>query len=144
MKKPWRKGPSISDVVATVYCERKSVLDRKFGQKRTAKVQMRALGGSMEHKRFEWQGNVRSAIDRRCYVATHLYGTDAPQTWALRQWRDTVLLPSVGGRLFVRVYYRVSPMVVSVMDRCPFIGYWLAVATRYAIDRIWFSGDRHV
>lgn len=52
-----------------------------------------------------------------CFIATALYGVDALETHALRQWRDKYLLPYRSGRLFVSIYYAVSPVLVSVLNR---------------------------
>lgn len=49
-----------------------------------------------------------------CYVATCVYGTyDCPEVWTLRRYRDDTLGLSWYGRLFVRVYYTVSPTLVK-------------------------------
>lgn len=49
-----------------------------------------------------------------CYIATMTYGAyDHPQVILLRQFRDNTLQTSFAGRLFVKVYYRVSPIMVS-------------------------------
>ena len=49
-----------------------------------------------------------------CYVATAVYGSyDCPQVWVLRRFRDEVLLPMCCGRLFVKTYYAVSPILLN-------------------------------
>lgn len=48
-----------------------------------------------------------------CYVATAVYGSyDCPEVWTLRRFRDYTLAESVFGRLFIRLYYAVSPTLV--------------------------------
>ncbi len=48
-----------------------------------------------------------------CYVATAVYGSyDCPQVWTLRRFRDRFLKKSLFGRLFIRLYYAVSPALV--------------------------------
>lgn len=48
-----------------------------------------------------------------CYIASCVYGSyDCPQVWTLRRFRDNTLAKSWYGRLFVRVYYSVSPILV--------------------------------
>ncbi|MBR5272501.1 MAG: hypothetical protein IKU25_03800 [Clostridia bacterium] len=48
-----------------------------------------------------------------CYVATCVYGSyDCPQVWTLRRYRDFCLSDTVFGRLFIKVYYKVSPFIV--------------------------------
>jgi len=47
---------------------------------------------------------------RGCYVATACYGSYyAPQVLVLRQYRDDVLEKSLIGRLFIQIYYFISP-----------------------------------
>lgn len=49
-----------------------------------------------------------------CYVATAVYGSyDCPEVWTLRRFRDYTLAESVLGRLFIRIYYAVSPTLVK-------------------------------
>ena len=50
-----------------------------------------------------------------CYVATAVYGSyDCPEVWTLRRFRDKVLAKSWYGRLFIRLYYAVSPTAVKL------------------------------
>lgn len=50
-----------------------------------------------------------------CYVATCVYGSyDCPQVWTLRRYRDETLGATWYGRLFIRVYYAVSPILVKL------------------------------
>ena len=49
-----------------------------------------------------------------CYIATAIYGSyDCPQVWTLRRYRDNVLSKSRYGRLFIRIYYAISPTLVK-------------------------------
>ncbi len=58
-----------------------------------------------------------------CYVATAVYGSyDCPEVWTLRRYRDDVLGRTWYGRLFIYVYYAVSPTLVK----------WFG-------DTVWFS-----
>ena len=52
-----------------------------------------------------------------CFIATTIYGADAPETNALRAWRDRTLMPSLAGRMLVRSYYDFSPRVVPLLKR---------------------------
>ena len=50
-----------------------------------------------------------------CYVATCVYGSyDCPQVWTLRRYRDNVLAKSWYGRLFIKIYYSISPTIVKL------------------------------
>ncbi len=45
-----------------------------------------------------------------CYIATAVYGSyDAPEVMTLRRFRDDVLLKHWWGKVFVKVYYIISP-----------------------------------
>lgn len=49
-----------------------------------------------------------------CYIATCVYGSyDCPEVWTLRRFRDDVLRQHSWGRMFVKVYYRISPGLVA-------------------------------
>lgn len=49
-----------------------------------------------------------------CYVATAVYGSyDCPEVWTLRRYRDYTLAETALGRLFIALYYAVSPTLVS-------------------------------
>lgn len=49
-----------------------------------------------------------------CYVATCVYGSyDCPPVWTLRRYRDNVLSRTAHGRLFIKLYYAVSPTLVK-------------------------------
>jgi len=48
-----------------------------------------------------------------CYVATAVYGSyDCPEVWTLRRFRDYSLAKTLGGRIFIKVYYAISPTLV--------------------------------
>ena len=49
-----------------------------------------------------------------CYVATCVYGSyDCPEVWTLRRYRDDTLGSTWYGRLFIRLYYAISPTIVK-------------------------------
>ena len=49
-----------------------------------------------------------------CYVATAVYGSyDCPQVWTLRRYRDETLSKTWYGRLFIKLYYKISPSLVA-------------------------------
>lgn len=72
------------------------------------------------------------ARDSRCFIATQVYGPAAPETERLREWRDEVLLKTHLGRWFVKLYYTVSPVVCSVIDKVPGLDYLV----RRLLDRL--------
>ena len=49
-----------------------------------------------------------------CYVATAVYGSyDCPEVWTLRRFRDYSLASTLFGRLFIMLYYAISPTLVK-------------------------------
>jgi hypothetical protein len=51
-----------------------------------------------------------------CYIATAVYGSyDAPEVLVLRQFRDQILQKYAIGRLFISIYYFISPRLVGVV-----------------------------
>lgn len=57
--------------------------------------------------------------NKGCYIATCVYGNyDCPQVWTLRRFRDGVLEETWYGRLFIKIYYKISPLLVRVFGNC--------------------------
>lgn len=53
-----------------------------------------------------------------CYIATCVYGSyDCPEVWTLRRFRDLYLSKSFFGRFFIRIYYKISPAIVSCFGK---------------------------
>ncbi|MDR0908323.1 MAG: sel1 repeat family protein [Spirochaetaceae bacterium] len=49
-----------------------------------------------------------------CYIATAVYGSyDAPSVMTLRHFRDEYLAKSLLGRLFISIYYKLSPQIAN-------------------------------
>ncbi len=67
-----------------------------------------------------------------CYIATCVYGSyDCPEVWTLRRYRDYTLGKSWYGRLFIKVYYRLSPKVVELFgDKLWFRDFWKSTLDR--------------
>lgn len=59
--------------------------------------------------------NEKPAEERRgCYIATSVYGSyDCPQVWTLRRYRDNTLASTWYGRIFIKCYYKISPILVK-------------------------------
>lgn len=68
-----------------------------------------------------------------CYVATCVYGSyDCPQVWTLRRFRDFKLSKSFLGRLFIKVYYKISPKIVKVFGNQN----WFKVFWKKQLDKM--------
>ena len=97
-------------------------------------------------RKKEWNNTVKSLkstgrcfkIKKRrkkkaCYVATCVYGSyDCPQVWVLRRYRDFYLRKSVFGRLFISVYYAISPQIVKLFGNTV----WFKRMWRVKLDRM--------
>jgi len=69
--------------------------------------------GNMGHSQL----NKLAKQDKRCFIASHVYGIDDPRTDYLRIWRDRVLLKTIYGQLFITTYYFISPYLVLMCKK---------------------------
>ena len=60
-----------------------------------------------------------SKKNNNCFIATVVYGYDAKETNQLRYWRDTELSKNVFGKIFIYMYYKISPHLVSLIKNNP-------------------------
>ena len=68
-----------------------------------------------------------------CYVATAVYGSyDCPEVWTLRRFRDEVLAKTWYGRLFIHLYYAVSPTAVKLFGD----SHWFQSFFRNRLDKM--------
>ena len=75
-------------------------------------VEFREKGISSEPEMYNVER--RKNESGACYVATCVYGSyDCPEVWALRRFRDYTLDLTWYGRLFIKCYYAVSPVIVK-------------------------------
>lgn len=71
--------------------------------------------------------------DGGCYIATAVYGSyDCPEVWTLRRFRDNVLVRSWCGRVFIKLYYGVSPALVKLFGKKE----WFNKICRPVLDKI--------
>lgn len=68
-----------------------------------------------------------------CYIATAVYGSyDCPPVWTLRRFRDRYLAKSWCGRVFIRLYYALSPKLVKAFKDTK----WFARICKCPLDRL--------
>lgn len=143
----WSQVPSSSELAALVRCERELVLTREYGERSSASRRAASERGMVFHAQAQeemerhhnaprqrpnrthgtppYPAGPRRTTDRRCFIATAVYGDDAEQTWELRLFRDTVLAPCRWGRSAIWVYYALSPSLVRWLLRHPVALPWV-------------------
>lgn len=68
-----------------------------------------------------------------CYVATSVYGSyNCPEVWTLRRYRDYTLAETWYGRLFIYLYYSVSPTLVKLFGETQ----WFKKMWKPKLDRM--------
>lgn len=86
------------------------------------------LSDAREHDRQHNSTSSTSSVNRSsgsstsssssCFVATAAYGSPLVEELdVLRLWRDKVLSKSFTGRAFIHVYYRIGPVLASIVAR---------------------------
>jgi len=74
----------------------------------------RKIAKSKDKKTTRVTSSISKTKKSGCYIATAVYGShDAPQVAALRYYRDEVLLKYIAGRMFVNLYYMISPGIAA-------------------------------
>lgn len=109
---------SATELAEMAFCEKRVLLAHQHGDRSTPEQRKAKARGLAAHERYLVEGRA-TASDRRCFVASCVYGPAAPETRLLRIYRDEVLLPRRWGRCLVAVYYRVGPLACHVLERSP-------------------------
>lgn len=74
-----------------------------------------------------------NAPKNKCFIATSTYNDPVhPQVLILSRFRDEILEDSLPGRLFIWIYYKVSPIVADFLDKNP----RLKPTSRHLLDRL--------
>lgn len=118
---------SASDVGRSEFCPN-SVALKYAGAKPSQRALAAQDRGNLKHEQF----NRQISTDKRCYVASYLYGVEDPRTETLRQFRDTTLQCSPGGRILIAFYYWLSPVVIKISKRAS----WIDRLLRRIVDRL--------
>lgn len=67
-----------------------------------------------------------------CYIATCVYGSyNCPEVWVLRRFRDNYLDNFFIGRIFIKLYYTASPILVKLFGNCK----WFKNGWKNILDR---------
>jgi hypothetical protein len=75
-----------------------------------------------------------------CYIATAVYGSyDCPQVWSLRRYRDNTLANNIIGRVFISIYYSISPIIVKVFGKSG----WFLKFCRRRLDKFVYKLEKN-
>lgn len=102
------KRISATELVSIVKCEKQSILNKERKFENDAYTEARRIEGIKAHAAFEKQ-NIQ---DKRCYIATAIYGQSAYETKVLRIWRDNYLQHTQTGKIIIKIYYKMSPLLL--------------------------------
>ncbi len=74
-------------------------------------------------EKFIVDHNLSNQVKRKgCFVATACYGDyNAPEVLILRQYRDQKLTATLFGRLFIEIYYLISPFFARIIEKSEFL-----------------------
>lgn len=113
-----------TDIAECCVCEQRVVFNHLRGKRRTAASRRLMHAGTAAHAELHREA-LRElpahADDARCFVATALWGAADPRTVALRKWRDRWLLKRRWGPAVTRLYYRLSPRLLTVIACAPWL-----------------------
>lgn len=112
---------SASELAQMAVCERQVLLRAKMGDRKTARQEVAAKWGNSVHDQIHREGHTPSYpqdrnADKRCFIATAVYGLDAPETTRLRRFRDEALIGNPLGKMLVALYYGISPPIARMLD----------------------------
>lgn len=71
-----------------------------------------------------------------CYIATYIYDSyDCPQVWVLRRFRDYILDTTWYGKIFIKCYYAISPILIKFFGRFK----WFKAFCKSRLDKMVLS-----
>ena len=128
-------GVSASDLAQMGVCERMVKFEHHCGRRRTSD-QLQAMDrGRRAHERFYLDRHDDGRSRGRCFVATLVFG-EAPETRALRLFRDQAMRPRPLGRRLIVLYHRLAPTVCKVLERRPEL---LPIVRRMLRGIVWLA-----
>lgn len=111
------KKVTASNLASMGSCERKILMEAKLGRRTSPSRRHAQAEGTNQHLKFfheavRSKSNVAASEAKPwCFVASLVYGADAPETKVLRNFRDRVLRQTRPGRSMIGFYYKKSPAV---------------------------------
>lgn len=115
---------SASELAQMGVCERLIKFEHKYGKAITKAQSLAMKRGQRAHEQFLRRAIVinpktetTTKVKPWCFIASSAFSPDAPETEALRQFRDVILRKSHVGRALIRRYYHLSPVIAGLMER---------------------------
>lgn len=103
--------------------------------------------GKEEFQPYQGKNHPSSTSKGGCYIATAVYGSyDCPEVWTLRRYRDTYLSTFALGRLFIKIYYFLSPRLIRLCGKNRlFICLWKRKLDKFVsrLREAGYSSDRY-
>jgi hypothetical protein len=115
---------SAKELAEMGFCEKRVLLAHLHGQRLTLAQRCSIDRGRQAHQQYYREGLAAvsaTVADRRCFVATCLYGDAAWQTETLRRFRDEVLLRYQLGGWMVEAYYELAPGMSRLLAWQPWL-----------------------
>ncbi|MDA3781362.1 MAG: hypothetical protein PF487_14220 [Bacteroidales bacterium] len=110
------------DIIKPTYLEDLKIKLEEFKEKEREEAKREMMEESMKAALNMPNPHLVQNPKKGCYIATMAYGSyDHPQVKKLRKFRDNYLLQNFTGRLFVKVYYFISPHLVQALRNKPYI-----------------------
>lgn len=126
-------GKNIAVPCWKVGIEEHMVLMPNFANKELNKTNIEGYAAKIKKYDESYVAPEINTTSGGCYVATAVYGSyDCPQVWTLRRYRDNTLAASWYGRLFIHLYYAVSPTLVKLFGNTN----WFKNMWRGKLDRM--------
>lgn len=83
-------------------------------------MDMSAQARNVINRNINMINNVEKRVNTKtgCYIASCVYGSyNANEVLQLRSYRDNILTKNIFGRIFIDVYYLISPKIVLTLGR---------------------------
>jgi hypothetical protein len=117
-----------SEMADACICEQRVLFDLERGCRRSERQARTMAAGDAAHRHMHRRASSDPIGDRRCFVASAVWGPDDGRTRTLRWWRDGWLLRCSWGRTATLAYYRASPVLVGLVHRSPVLARWVSIA----------------
>lgn len=114
MKKNDTPWTSASDIGSANFCP-KSLEFRARGIRPSRQTQKKQRAGDSYHREETKAAYRQTGQDQRCFIASYCLGPRHPVTQSLRDYRDDVLVNKRLGKLFIRAYYGLSPVLIRYL-----------------------------